>query len=529
MPPSAEADRTGPLASLAAGSCRLVRYPWAAPGSGRRPAMRILFFVDRAKVRRFDSVIRLLAAEGHEVVIAQRNAGIKLSSIREKRLEIDAERSPELPPSLARLDGVEARGYPPFSDADRAYALNVLRLLRNYLWFLVPPQSSSGFNRRRVQKRLTGLLGIDSRSHALGSLSDLGLSNLQRVIADLEASVPADRAVADFIRSTEPDVVLVSPLIPFYSPQTEVVKAARELGIPSGLLVFSWDNLSNKGTIHAMPDRVYVWNEIQRREAIEMHGVAPENVIATGAPRLDAFFAMQPSVDRAPFFRERGLDPERPMVLYVGSSGTVCRDEPRLADAWLDAVRSASDAALCQANVLVRPYPATKVKERWTTWTPQHRRVALERSPEFDGYQGLYDHLHHAAAVVGLNTSAQIEASVLEKPVYTFSAGEIAPGQEQTLHFQYLLPDHGGAVRYAANLEEHTAQLAAGLAGDYDRGAIRRFAESFLRPRGLDRPVAPILAEEITALAAAPTTPKGRSARSILPRPRIAFSSGRRS
>jgi FkbM family methyltransferase len=487
--------------------------------------MRILFFVDRAKVRRFDSLIRALADKGHRVVIAQRNAGIELSASREKRLQVEDERPPSIPATLARIRGVEVKAYTPFTDVDRAYALNVLRLVRNYLWFLVPPQSASGFNRRRVQKRLAGLVGTDS--WRLGSLSDLGLSNLRRAAADLEALVPADPAVADFVRANDPDVVLVSPLIPFYSPQTEVVKAARELGIPSGLLVFSWDNLSNKGTLHVMPDRVFVWNEVQRREAIELHGVPAERVIATGAPRLDAFFEMKPRIDRERFYRERGLDPERPMVLYVGSSGTVCPDELPVADAWLDAVRAAPDPVLREANVVVRPYPATKVKARWEEWRPRDPRAVLERSPELDGYQGLYDHLHHAAAVVGLNTSAQIEASVLGKPVFTFGAGSLAPGQEQTLHFGYLLPDQGGFVQYAPSLEEHAVQLARGLAGDYDAEAILGFAESFLRPRGLDQPVAPILAAEIEALAGL----RASRARSIPPRlrqPSLALSARRR-
>jgi hypothetical protein len=490
--------------------------------------MRILFFVDRAKIRRFDSLIRVLAEEGHTVVIAERSAGIKLSACREERLRIHEKEPPSIPASLARLAQVEVDDYEPFTDVDRAYALNVLRLFRNYLWFLEPPQSASAFNRRRVEKRLAGLVGARSVG-ALDSLDDRPLSNLRKAVADLEASIPADPAVSEFVRRHDPDVVLVSPLIPFYSPQSEVVKAARELGIPSGLLVFSWDNLSNKGTIHAMPDRVYVWNEVQRREAIEMHGVAPEDVIATGAPRLDAFFAMRPTVDRDAFLRERGLDPGRSLILYTASSGTVCRDESRVIEDWLDAVRSASDPVVREVNVLVRPYPATKVRERWGEWTPRHARVALEHDPALDGYQGLYDHLHLADAVVGLNTSAQIEASVLGKPVYTFSAGEIAPGQEQTLHFGYLLPDQGGFVQYGRTLAEHVDQVGRGLGGDSDAPAIRAFAETFLRPRGLDKPVAPILAEEIEALAALRLDGGARRRGSRLNRTRSALSAVRRS
>jgi hypothetical protein len=109
-----------------------------------------------------------------------------------------------------------------------------------------------------------------------------------------------------------------------------------------------------------------------------------------------------------------------------------------------------------------------------------------------------------------LNTTAQIEASILGKPVYTFSGGELAPGQQGSRHFYYLLKDHDGAVAYAETLAEHVVQLERGVAGDFDADAIRRFCESFVRPRGLDRPVAPVVADEVLNLASAGRRPGRR-------------------
>ena len=98
-------------------------------------------------------------------------------------------------------------------------------------------------------------------------------------LAALEDRIPPDPGVLELVRRVKPDAVLVSPLVTQRYRQTEVVKAARELGIPSGFLVYSWDNLSNKGRIHVPPDRVYVWNDLQRWEAETLHGIDPATIV----------------------------------------------------------------------------------------------------------------------------------------------------------------------------------------------------------------------------------------------------------
>src|SRR5574339_1205243 len=114
------------------------------------------------------------------------------------------------------------------------------------------------------------------------------------MLALMESTIHSDADIDAFIRAERPDVVLVTPLINFGSYQADYVKSAQALGIPVGFPVFSWDNLSNKGLIHVAPDRVFVWNDRQRIEAVKMHGVPAERVVVTGAPRFDEFFRMQP-------------------------------------------------------------------------------------------------------------------------------------------------------------------------------------------------------------------------------------------
>src|SRR5207247_3959771 len=109
-------------------------------------------------------------------------------------------------------------------------------------------------------------------------------------LGGVERAIPTCRQVDAFVRALKPDVVLVTPLIEFASSQVEYVKSARSAGIPCGVCIASWDNLTGKGLIRIVPDRVFVWNEIQVREAMEMHGIPRERVVATGAAKFDEWF-----------------------------------------------------------------------------------------------------------------------------------------------------------------------------------------------------------------------------------------------
>jgi hypothetical protein len=452
--------------------------------------MRIVLFTKLLTVGRFVDLALELADRGAEVVVAT-PAG---------------ERDRPVPEELLAASAVRLERYPEFEDDADRRALDLLRRARDYVWYLRPEHEVATFNRRRALDRLLRaasgrtLRGVDPGwADPPVPIDAAMVEHLEPLLAELEDELPPDAGVVRYLAGLEPDAILVTPVIRPGLHQTEVLKAARALGIPSGFPVYSWDSLSNKGRLHALPDRLYAWNDVHRREAVELHGVAEERVSVVGAPHWDRFFELEPSDDRGSFCARYGFEPDRPIVLYLGSTRTVCRDETEVVERWLAALRG-GPPSLRAANVLVRPHPGEADAPRWTEWAPPGPGVARSAGTG-KADQTLFDELFHADLAVGLNTSAQIEASIVGRPVYTFSAGDAAAGQEGSLHFYYLLEGQGGVVRYADSLDEHVWQLERGLAGEIDRDAIRAFCERIVRPRGLARPVVPLLADEVEALA----------------------------
>ena len=124
-----------------------------------------------------------------------------------------------------------------------------------------------------------------------------------------------------------------------------------------------------------------------------------------------------------------------------------------------------------------------------------------------------FDSLYHSAAAVGINTSAQIEAGIVGRPVFSIRAPEYAATQEGTLHFHYLVAEHGGLLHMARHARRAHARASPRA---FDRTArrrarLRKFVEGFVRPRWPRRAATPLLADAIEQLGqlrlAAPADP----------------------
>jgi hypothetical protein len=391
------------------------------------------------------------------------------------------------------------------SNADRSVAL--LRTLADLNRFLSGDVDHGSWARIRAARRLLKELGhpeYDSMSYKAANFRLPGdvHARLTMVFRGVEGLVPTPPGLAEAIERLQIDAVVLLTRCSVGGPEPDVIKAARQLGLPSIMLVWSWDNLSSKAMLNEHPDHLIVWNEVQAAEAVRIHGVRQERVLITGAPNFDRFFREVQKHATSPVDRHAK---ERATILYLGSSSDVAREEPAIFAKWINALRSSDDPVARDANVIVRPHPADRA---WLSWSPPDARVLLAPAGAKIEPETLSQLLAKTDVVVALNTTAEIEAAIADRPVLTFRAGREAPGQEGRLHFSYLLEEQGGFVIDADTLEEHLRKLGAVLRGDYDPSPIQRFVERFVRPAGLTQPVSPLVASAVLELARQPTALK---------------------
>jgi hypothetical protein len=444
--------------------------------------MKILFCMHHVGAfRSYDETIRLLCAKGHHVTV--------LYGEEDKQVIMDRA-------IKACQSEVAGSDFAPLLVRENWKRLANFRELVNCLNYLRPghpnphlvkrfaPHVQDPFRKwmRKALKRSV------TRKLAAGD----GTRNF---LKGLEGLVPPDPNIARWLEKQRPDVVVASPFIFPDSEEVEYVKAAKHLNIPTVAIVLSWDNLTTKGTFHVIPDRIIAWNKALVEEAVTLHDVPRDKTMVSGAPTFDFWFTMQPSSDFAGFAHRIGTDPMKPYVLYLCSSNFIAANEHLFVSEFARTLQE--NPKTRDISLVVRPHPLNA-----SIWRERESRglVVWPRTGEWvdvpAAKQDYFDTIFHSSTVVAVNTSAFLEAAILDKPCITVMTEDSQSKQAGLGHFQHLI--NGEFLETAGSYTEAASLVAEIFDGRDPRQANRqRFVREFIRPRGIETPASQVLAEAI--------------------------------
>ena len=211
--------------------------------------------------------------------------------------------------------------------------------------------------------------------------------------------------------------------------------------------------------------------------------LAGRRIVVTGAQCYDQWFGWQPSRSREEFCVHAGLDPAKPFVLYVCSSlFKNTANEARFAEQWIQHVRGSADPALRGAGILIRPHPR-RLEEWQEVDLTEFKNVAFFGSHPVDPStkNDYFDSLYYAAAVVGLNTSAMLEAAVVGKrdalrgeivKAFVVLASGFEPSDELVRTLQEHVKQTTAPYKYPREIEFRD-ELPKTVSGKIRRNALR--------------------------------------------------------
>lgn len=265
---------------------------------------------------------------------------------------------------------------------------------------------------------------------------------------------------------------------------------AKRAGIPIAAMLHSWDNLTAKSGIRGVTthrpgrmlpiqyDRVLVWNDVQRNELLRYYQYAPEQVTVTGAPQFD-FYVTHRFADRAAFFREHGLDPQKKLIVFAAASPNLLPKQPEVIDLLIDSVVVGRFGVPVQ--LLIRTHPRTtmdylRTKASVAGVTIQYPGAGYVADRVTRGWQNGRDEqrefaetIHHADVVVNVASTVCLDCAALDRPTVciAFDGYENNPYHRSVLkhydfdHFRPVM--ESGGVRIARSRDELVQAVRAYL------------------------------------------------------------------
>lgn len=374
-----------------------------------------------------------------------------------------------------------------------------LRDLASYVRYL-KIQGQSSFYQDRWRKMLFGPFQVLLQIPGVNFFLTTNFS--AKLLTFLEKITPPVGEVVGDIECFAPNVVVASPVnMPYSSADLEYLKAAKSIGIPSALPVFSWDNLTTKGLIHIAPDVLLVWNQRQVSEAWKHHQISKKLIKVCGAFLFDFWFDnLGPSQTREAFCKKWSLPVNKPILCYLETSNSLTGDERWLVKELSFNLKNSHDLRLKTTQIIVRPHP---FKSYFDNFKLPNVYVIPERGTwpkDRESIQLYFDTLYFSFAVFGVNTSGFIDAVCCDKPIVTLNLKEYEKTQVETEHFRHLVEND--VVEIANSRQDLTKILGKLLVGGDRRGLQRRrFVEKFIRPNGLEKAAGEVAAREIEKIA----------------------------
>jgi len=254
---------------------------------------------------------------------------------------------------------------------------------------------------------------------------------------------------------------LVYSTDPLFFDELYFLEYAKQNKIKIISQILSWDNLTVRGFLPVLPERLIVWNEIMKDQAKKLYGYRDEQIYISGIPQFDLYFRPEAIPSKADFFRALGADPAKRLVVYLTGAPNNYPSESSLV---CQIVKSAMDSGglgeTCQflirlnpkdsperyaalsgfKNVIIMPVASPNVKFR-DAWNPGREDILSMAAT-----------LKYADVVLNMSSTTVIEAAIFNAPIITVDIDPSLHYFYRFDHYQQVLAS--GGTRIAKSVTE---------------------------------------------------------------------------
>lgn len=302
-----------------------------------------------------------------------------------------------------------------------------------------------------------------------------------RLIAHSEAEALFERHRPSLYVASSPGLIFAEiPLL-----RTAARRRVRSMAIDP-----SWDNFTNKLLPVRHVDRLVVWNELMRDQAVDLHGYRLDEIRVAGTPQWDLYFRPGATTSREAFCRRIGADPARRIVTLTTTPRDLYRHHDHVLRVMIEGMRG---GRWPESQILVRLHPRDElaaydlfndtpgviIEKPFRPTVRTGDGLAIDVTA--DNQRHLADTMCHSDVVVNVASTIAIEAAIFDTPVVNVSFDAEAPSEFARSARRYYRFTHyqnitrHGAVRVAETPEQLVTDIGRYLADPaLDREGRRR-------------------------------------------------------
>jgi hypothetical protein len=291
-----------------------------------------------------------------------------------------------------------------------------------------------------------------------------------RLVKHAAANALFDRYQPAMLVTSNPGLIFAEvPLL-----RTAVQRHVRSVAVDP-----SWDNFTNKLIPVRRVDRLLVWNELMKAQAIALHGYSADEITVVGTPQWDLYFREGTTCTRDLFFQRIGADPSRKLITLTTTPYELYPHHRHTIKVLQQAMDTGAFGEPVQLLVRVHPrddlsqynefrgVPHIIIEKPFRQTVQAGDGMAADVTSESQRH--LADTMRHSDVVMNVASTIAIEAAIFDTPVVNFSFDGEAPEDFSRSARRYYRFTHyqnitrHDAVRVAQTPDELIALVAAYL------------------------------------------------------------------
>lgn len=260
----------------------------------------------------------------------------------------------------------------------------------------------------------------------------LKLKCIKNLIFYLSKKFYSNNDIKNDILSISPDVIYASPCNLRFSSEIDYIQQAKRLKIPVVYSILSWDNLTNKGLFHVVPDLFLVWNQNHKNELEKLHNITDIPIKIVGSQLFDKWLLSDPSLS----ISDEILNVSKyPYILYLGSSSNIIDDETEIMNVLLNELVLINPTI----KIIFKPHPFHYEKYHHLN---SDKLIVLsnkfglsETTSDIVNFKYL---IEKSLFVIGINTSGFLDSIIIGKPTFAYTNHSFSETQIKSAHYKVL-------------------------------------------------------------------------------------------